>query len=616
MSDRPFYKPFLLLVVVAMLGTSTITQRALNEDRVALGLTRAEPLENAPPVLAFTTVALGGFRGLIANVLWLRANSLQQDGKYFEMVQLSDWITKLQPHFAMVWRHQAWNMAYNISIKFPDQNDRWMWVRRGLELLRDEGIRFNPHEVTLYQELGWFYQHKIGQDMDDGHLYYKLTWAYEMTQLLGDPPYNFDRLSNPKTPEDIQRAKTLRETYKLNPDTMQQIDRLYGPLDWRMPETHAIYWGFTGEKQAPKGVDLMPVRRLIYQSMQLAFHRGRLVINHVDGKAEFAPNVDIVDKVNASYEQMVRHEHNVENIRQGHQNFLKSAVSTLYLYNREAESARYWRMLKEKYPETVDQWRTYDEYSIYRVTDLIMNEGRDKILATIEGLLVRSYTLLAVGESERAAGYERMANKVWELQQKKVDVEPKPDIKARLDLGPFADIKRRILQDLLNPERGLMSAPLALQLRTELGLPPPKEGPKTQVSLMNPDQQRQLDAQAFLAENAKKTDIITRPSGLQYRVIEAGNGPRPGPASRVQVRFWGRVGNGPQFANTYQLEPLPDMDVSSQIAGWREALTLMPEGSRWQIFVPPHLGYGVAGRPPVIPPNALLVFEIQLVKVK
>src|SRR5438034_7742656 len=73
-----------------------------------MGITRGEPLGNtAPPVLVFTTVALGGFRGLIANALWIRAVDLQEQDKYFEKVQLADWITKLQPHFVTVWTHQA-----------------------------------------------------------------------------------------------------------------------------------------------------------------------------------------------------------------------------------------------------------------------------------------------------------------------------------------------------------------------------------------------------------------------------------------------------------------------------------------------------------------------------
>src|ERR1041385_697210 len=106
-------KKIILLVVAAalLLGVSQV-QRSMNIDRDRLGLTHAEALENAPPVLAFTTVALGGFRGLISNLLWMRASQLQEDDKYFEMMQLADWITKLEPHFPQVWVFEAWNMAY------------------------------------------------------------------------------------------------------------------------------------------------------------------------------------------------------------------------------------------------------------------------------------------------------------------------------------------------------------------------------------------------------------------------------------------------------------------------------------------------------------------------
>src|SRR5437867_11259958 len=135
------YKPTLVAAAVVLLVTAGLTQSRLNLAREQLGLTRLEPLENAPPILAFTTVALGGFRGLIANALWIRATDLQDEDKFFEMVQLADWITKLQPHFVTVWVHQAWNMAYNISVKFSNPYDRWLWVQRGIELLRDGGVR-------------------------------------------------------------------------------------------------------------------------------------------------------------------------------------------------------------------------------------------------------------------------------------------------------------------------------------------------------------------------------------------------------------------------------------------------------------------------------------------
>src|SRR5215207_8663777 len=102
MNGQP-YKLVLVATAVLLLVAVAVLQQQLNRQRAELGLTRITPLENAPPVLAFTTVALGGFRGLIANALWMRASDLQMEDKYFEQVQLSDWITKLEPTFVQVW---------------------------------------------------------------------------------------------------------------------------------------------------------------------------------------------------------------------------------------------------------------------------------------------------------------------------------------------------------------------------------------------------------------------------------------------------------------------------------------------------------------------------------
>jgi len=113
-------KKFLLLLLPRRCSPFPQVQKSMDRDRVQLGLTISEPLQNAPPMLAFTTVALGGFRGLISNYLWMRANDLQLDDKYLEAAQLADWITDLEPHFATVWVFQAWNMAYNISVKFKE----------------------------------------------------------------------------------------------------------------------------------------------------------------------------------------------------------------------------------------------------------------------------------------------------------------------------------------------------------------------------------------------------------------------------------------------------------------------------------------------------------------
>ena len=298
------YKAGLIGIAVILLVVVSRFQASLNRQRAdpELGLTQGVGLgSNAPPVLAFTTVALGGFRGLIANALWIRANDLQQDGKYFEMVQLADWITKLEPSLTQVWIVQAWNMAYNISVKFTNPYDRWRWVQRGIELLRDDGLRMNPRDALMYRELAWFFQHKMGQNMDDAHLVYKLEWAREMTALFGTNRPNFEELINPTTPEAKARATLLREHYKMDPQQMKEVDTLYGPLEWRLPEAHAIYWANLGLSRSKKK-ELITLRRVIYQSMHMMVLRGRLVSTE---PLRFGPDLTKVDQTNAAYEKMI-----------------------------------------------------------------------------------------------------------------------------------------------------------------------------------------------------------------------------------------------------------------------------------------------------------------------
>src|SRR5580692_6123094 len=205
MSPRAKKVIFLAITVVLLFACGRLL-KSLNHDRAALGLTISAPLQDAPPLLALTTQALGGFRGLISNYLWIRANDLQNDDKYFEAAQLADWITDLEPHFTQVWIFQGWNMAYNISVKFKDFSDRWRWVERGIELLRDQGLRYNPDDILIYRELAWFFQHKMGQNLDDANIYYKQEWAKEMTPFFGANGTNFENLISPRTPEEITNA--------------------------------------------------------------------------------------------------------------------------------------------------------------------------------------------------------------------------------------------------------------------------------------------------------------------------------------------------------------------------------------------------------------------------
>jgi hypothetical protein len=456
----------LIALAVVMLASAGVVQRQLNRQRAdpKLGLTRIAPLENAPPVLAFTTVALGGFRGLIANALWIRANELQNDGKYFEMVQLADWITKLEPTFSQVWIVQAWNMAYNISVKFPDRADRWRWVQRGIELLRDEALRYNPKEALIYRELSWFFQHKMGGNLDDGHLYYKQSWAVAMTNLFGGARPNFDELVNPTSPEARKRLVELRERYKMDPVFMREADQLYGPLEWRLPEAHAIYWAHVGLKQSKKK-DLITLRRVIYQSMQVSVLRGKLV--SID-PLRFGVDLDKTARANAAYEQMIEEETDMKSaVEVAHRSFLREVVYLSYVNNRLKEANQWFALLKQKYPDAVRPGITLEQYSLERLAPQMDEAGNDRIKAILEGLLIQYFDALAFDEDDKADGLDRQAQQLWNAYMERVKQR-----RNVLALPPLNEMKARILDELLQPGGRL---PLRLQnyLRTRTGRPAP-----------------------------------------------------------------------------------------------------------------------------------------------
>lgn len=123
-------------------------------------------------------------------------------------------------------------------------------------------------------------------------------------------------------------------------------------------------------------------------------------------------------------------------------------------------------------------------------------------------------------------------------------------------------------------------------------------------------------ADAFMAENAKKEGVVTLPSGLQYRILKAGQGLKPTDADIVECNYRSTLINGMEFDNSSRGGSSPIIKVDQAIAGLREALKLMPVGSKWQIFIPPSLATGPRLAMVVIPPNEALVYEVELLAIK
>ena len=186
---------------------------------------RAKRPSSAPALTEGALAALGGLRSIAAEVVWFRADRLQEEGRYVELAQLASALAFLEPHTPEVWSYAAWNLAYNISVMMPDAESRWRWVEAAIRLLRDEGLRLNPRSSDLLRELAWLFELKIGLDIDSFAAAYRVYWRTRV--------------------EDVRRRGAWAEL-GMDPREMARIEQMTGFDDWGDPFLSAIYWAVRG----------------------------------------------------------------------------------------------------------------------------------------------------------------------------------------------------------------------------------------------------------------------------------------------------------------------------------------------------------------------------------
>lgn len=123
------------------------------------------------------------------------------------------------------------------------------------------------------------------------------------------------------------------------------------------------------------------------------------------------------------------------------------------------------------------------------------------------------------------------------------------------------------------------------------------------------------EGRAFLAENAERDEVSVTGSGLQYEVIEEGDGPSPGPGDRVRIHYRGTLLDGSEFDSSYERGEPAEFGVGQVIPGFSEGLQLMTVGSRYRLYIPADIAYGTRGSPPAIGPDATLIFEVELLEI-
>lgn len=230
-------KHHILIAIAALLAVAGVLFH--------IKLARSKP-GRTPVATEGMIAALGGLRSIAAEAVWFRIDRLQEEGRFVELSQLASTLAFLEPHTPEVWCYAAWNLAYNISIMMPTLEDRWRWVEAALKLLRDEGLKMNPDDPVICRELAWMFQNKIGADLDSAGEIYRRNWREKMT--------------------DVIRRRAWDEV-GMTIERIEEIEKIYGPFDWREPLTSAIYWAYSGLKGDPTGRDKNSLEIIIGQCL-------------------------------------------------------------------------------------------------------------------------------------------------------------------------------------------------------------------------------------------------------------------------------------------------------------------------------------------------------------
>jgi hypothetical protein len=547
-----------VVIFIVLLAIAGSRLDSINSQRLDLKLISNEPLKNAPPSLAFATVAMGAFRGLVVDVLWMRADRLKEEGQYFYARQLAEWITVLQPRFAQVWEFHAWNMAYNISVAIPasQPDQRWQWVKNGYELLRDRGIPMNPKSILLYRELGRIFQHKIGSTSDDAHKYYKLQLALAIEPLLGtadnawfgalakaptdfkgvsaDPniapfiaalkaadktfeddstfignylslrqnPARFssaafeviDRFRGTKALTDFDifaKASQLRNVWKLDPEMMVELNKTYGPvdladpnkrypLDWRHPDTHAIYWAVKGLRTAgfrkvkiegrreEYSVDEENTDRIVAHSLQNLFRYGKIFIYDIKDDQQqtegssgpvvtkdifLRPDMRMFDSYEKAATKIIDKytDPNEVGFEESHKtqkrNMLSNAVFSFYQAGHRQYAQKLYDRMRADFPRPEFNSPSVESYVRQRLREEIKDIPAARADQMITMMLREAYFRYAMRDDDESYAVEKVAEEIHTAYNKDKEDDP------RMMLPDFKVLRYLSLIDFFNDEQ-------------------------------------------------------------------------------------------------------------------------------------------------------------------
>ena len=334
------------IVVSLLLLAGTINYMAFDRIELRDGFDRRVETRATPTV----NLMLGGFRGVVADWLWLRAMHLQEQGRFIEIIQLAEWITALQPQFPDIWSLHAWNLAYNITVLLPDGNERWHWIYHAYEILRDQAIPATRYHPRVCAELSWILMHKVGDTSDD----FADTFFYQWVQTFS--PY----LSEDGTiSTDTTKQAAFRNKVGLPARKLDAFEGAYGPHDWRHPLTHAAAWAYVGFKQAPDQRETRTAERFFLHTYRQLLVRGNIRTDTDRNQLVLEPDLNRALPATEIFEKAYQRGRQPE-IHTAYLSLLERTIQLLAANDQTEEAEHLFSKLAESFPESISAVRGFD----------------------------------------------------------------------------------------------------------------------------------------------------------------------------------------------------------------------------------------------------------------
>jgi hypothetical protein len=470
--------PWVLAVVAAVLGGARFLDGPLGEWQAdvvsppvegAAAPPAAKALVAAPrPGAAQTVVqlaALGVFRPLVLNFLWLRSLSHQRQGDFIEAVALARSITALEPRLPRVWAFQAWNLAYNVSVESP-LADRFHWVIEGLRLLWARTAVAGTREPVACAEISRIFLDKIGSDLDEAHSIYKQRLADLVEKDLASAG------------EDSARRSQALLRWGLDASDLARIEARYvvgtvggspaaGRLDLRSPFAHALYWADVGLSDAPRRRDAYTAAMLrIYRLLALLrlLDSGRAVPRPGGGAWGFLPDLRFAAAIERALdEEESRAGGRLDRLDEVRQ-VRRSLLADLVAYNasssrpEEAEAA-YQELLARFGPKAGAGSR--DRLVLSLVAREALSGTREEFEPRLCALLRGSLVAVLAGEEPLGRGLLVVAGSAHRHWSERSAGEPLP---------PLVDYHRALAHAFLDAlEKKAVTRDLGVVLRSRLG---------------------------------------------------------------------------------------------------------------------------------------------------